>query len=239
MRSVVEQDYPRLEYHVADGGSADGSADIIQRYASRLAGWRSEQDSGPCAAINHGFAQSTGEIMAWLNSDDLLMPGAVKFVAAYFALHPDVDVVYGHRVVVDERDWEVGRWVLPPHDGEVQLWTDFIPQETMFWRRSAWDKVGARLDESFHFAFDWDLILRFQKAGLRMKRLPWFLGCFRTHDSQKSAVQLSTVGAEECARLRQRELGAAYNDHQMNRQMVLFQKKAIRYTRLMRWGLRW
>ncbi len=237
--SVLEQDYPRLEYHVCDGGSVDGSIDLIRRHEARLASWSSERDSGPAEAINRGFARSHGEIMAWLNSDDKLLPGTVRFVADYFARHPEVDVVYGHRLIVDERDWQVGRWVLPRHDGAMLLWADYIPQETLFWRRSLWEKTGTALDQSFKFAFDWDLLLRFQKAGARIVRLPWFLGCFRVHDAQKSTMEINSVGMAEMARLRARELGSVFDEDRLIRHVVVFQRKAVWCDRLLRMGVRW
>jgi len=239
IRSVLDQDYPQLDYRICDGGSTDGSVEIIRRHERRLAGWCSEPDGGPASAVNRGFAQSTGDIMAWLNSDDVLMPGALRFVAACFSRHPELDAIYGHRVVIDERDWEVGRWVLPRHDGEMLLWGDFIPQETLFWRRSLWDRVGARLDESFKFAFDWDLLLRFEKAGARIVRVPRFLGCFRVHDAQKSTADIHTVGAEETRRLRDRELGAQFHPSRLEHHVVRYQRKAVWCARLMRWGVRW
>lgn len=239
MQSVLSQNYPRLEYHVWDGGSTDGSPGIIQRHASSLATWGSERDTGPASAINKGFARSTGEIMAWINSDDMFTPGTLNFVARYFATHPEVDVIYGHRYVVDDRDWQVGRWVLPPHCGETVLWADYIPQETLFWRREIWERAGGGLDESFKFAFDWDLLLRFQKAGARMVRLPWFLGCFRVHDLQKSSADISTVGMAEMARLRERELGDGFNLEQLGRRVVLYQHRAVWCDRLLRWGIHW
>jgi glycosyltransferase involved in cell wall biosynthesis len=237
--SVLQQDYPQVEYHVCDGGSADGSVELIRKHEARLASWRSEPDSGPAAAINRGFARSRGEIMAWLNSDDQLVPGAIGFVADYFARHPEVDAVYGHRLVVDERDWQVGRWVLPRHDARMLLWADYIPQETLFWRRGLWEKTGAALDESFKFAFDWDLLLRFQKAGGRIVRLPWFLGCFRVHDAQKSTVDISTVGMAEMARLRERELGSGFDEDRLQRHVIAMQRKAVWCDRLLHWGVHW
>src|SRR5439155_11875113 len=119
---------------------------------------------GQAHAINLGFRHATGEILAYLNSDDLLLPGALAYVANHVVRHPEVGVVYGHRVVIDADGREVGRWVLPPQDDASLVWDDYVPQETMFWRRRAWERVGARLDETFHFALDWDLILRFRQA---------------------------------------------------------------------------
>jgi len=237
--SVLEQDYPHVDYHVQDGGSTDGSVEIIKGYQGRLGSWRSEPDGGPAEAINRGFAGSQGSIMAWLNSDDLLMPGALRHVASYFAKHPEVDAVYGHRIVIDERDWEVGRWVLPRHDGELLLWVDYVPQETLFWRRSLWERVGAHLDESYKFAFDWDLLLRFMRCGARIVRLPRFLGCFRVHDAQKSTVEINTVGAAEVARLRERELRHVFSEHRLGQQVIRFQGRAVWHDRLLRWGVRW
>lgn len=206
LNSVLDQHYPALEYFVQDGGSDDGTTDLLRRYEARLNGWVSAPDGGQSQAINLGFAQTSGEIMAWLNSDDLLMPGALALVAEYFASHPEVDVVYGHRILIDEEGHEIGRWVMPPHSDKVLSWADFVPQETLFWRRSLWEKVGG-IDESFRFAMDWDLLLRFRDAGARMVRLPYFLGAFRIHEAQKTSAQINEVGMREMTRLRQRALG--------------------------------
>ena len=94
-------------------------------------------------------------MLAWLNGDDLLLPGAIEYVAHFFEQHPEVDVVYGHRIVIDADGREVGRSILPPHDDGVLSWADFVPQEALFWRRRIWERVGARIDESFQFAMDW------------------------------------------------------------------------------------
>ena len=96
--SVVTQNYPSLEYVVQDGGSTDNTVDVLRRFDRLLTAWTSEQDAGQADAINRGFARTNGEIMAWLNSDDLLLPGTLAVVAGYFAQHPEVDVVYGNRV---------------------------------------------------------------------------------------------------------------------------------------------
>lgn len=207
LRSVLDQDYPRLEYVVQDGGSSDGTVEILERYSPRLTAWQSQRDGGQSAAINAGFAKTGGEIMAWLNSDDVLLPGALWYVARYFAGHPEVDVVYGHRVLLDEEDREIGRWVLPAHSDEILSWADFVPQETLFWRRRIWERAGGRVDESFRFAMDWDLLLRFRDAGARFTRLPRFLAGFRIHAQQKTSAVIGEVGFQEMDRLRRRALG--------------------------------
>jgi hypothetical protein len=100
-----------------------------------------------------------GEIMAYLNSDDILLPGTLAYVARVFAADPAVDIIYGHRICIDEEGMEIGRWLLPKHDREAIKWFNYNPQETMFWRRRVWDALGG-LDETFRFAVDWDFILR-------------------------------------------------------------------------------
>jgi carbamoyltransferase len=204
--SVLSQRYPALEYVVQDGGSSDGTTDVLRRYAGRLAAWRSQPDKGQADAVNKGFEGTRGEVMAWLNSDDLLLPGALATVARYFAEHPDVDVVYGDRLLIDEEGREVGRWILPGHDGSVLRWIDFIPQETVFWRRRIWDAAGGMVDDSFHFAMDWDLLARFQAAGARFAHIPRFLGAFRIHSEQKTSAQIRT-GKAEMNRVRMMTLG--------------------------------
>lgn len=220
MDSVLNQGYPKLEYFVQDGGSDDGTVDILERYAPRLSGWESAPDNGQSQAINLGFAKTHGEIMAWLNSDDLLMPGTLFHVAAYFARHPEVDVVYGHRILIDEEGREIGRWILPRHDDAVLAWADFIPQETLFWRRRIWERAGGCIDETFRFAMDWDLLLRFRNAGARMKRLPCFLGAFRIHGAQKTSAAIHEVGMQEMQRLRTRELGRAVDYREIRRALL-------------------
>lgn len=197
--SVLDQGYPTLEYVVRDGGSTDETLDILKRHASSLTRWESAPDHGQANAINLGFAGSTGEIMAFLNSDDLLLPGSLAYVAGYFSRHPEVDVVYGHRMLIDERDRRVGAWLVPTRAERVLRWGDCIPQETLFWRRSAWEAAGGEMNESFEFALDWDLLLRFHAADVKMRRLPRFLGAFRLHTEQKSSVQLDAYERESIA----------------------------------------
>jgi glycosyltransferase involved in cell wall biosynthesis len=237
LQSVLRQHYPDLEYCVQDGGSTDGTAAVLERYREQLAHYESGRDDGQADAINRAFAHTTGAILAWLNSDDLLLPGALDFVARYFARHPRVDVVYGHRVVIDEHDGEVGRWVMPPHDAAALTWCDFVPQETLFWRRSIWEKVGARLDDSFQFALDWDLLLRFQEAGARIVRVNRFLGAFRVHGAQKTSLQLYNLGADEMQRLRLRCHGRPVSDVEVGQRILPYMRRQGWYNRLWRLGL--
>jgi glycosyltransferase involved in cell wall biosynthesis len=204
IKSVLLQRYPRLEYVIQDGGSTDHSQALLACYGDSVTRAISQKDCGQAHAINCGFAKVTGAVMAFLNSDDILLPGALAYVARYFSAHPDVDVLYGHRLIINAQDQEIGRWILPPHDSAVLSWADYIPQETLFWRRRIWDRIGGALDESFQFALDWDLLLRFRDAGARFARVPRFLAAFRVHAEQKTCAHLSGVGQDEMARIRRR-----------------------------------
>lgn len=204
--SVVGQGYPALEYVVQDGGSTDQTPAILRRYDPLISSWASEPDGGQADAINRGFDRTNGEIMGYLNSDDLLLPGSLAYVARYFAEHPQVDVVYGNRLMIDGDDGEIGSWILPGHDDEVLTLADYVPQETLFWRRRVWEAAGGRVDPSFGYALDWDLLLRFRAVGATMVHLPRFLGAFRIHDQQKTTAD-EMLGEKECAQLREREHG--------------------------------
>lgn len=237
MRSVLDQGYPRLRYALQDGGSTDGSAEILGRYAAQLAASESARDGGQAEAIVRGFAKVSGDIMAWLNADDLLMPGALAFVGNYFATHPDVDVIYGHRVVIDAQDRETGRWVLPPHDPEFLRWGDFVPQETLFWRRSAWERSGG-VDPRFHFALDWDFLLRLQESGARIVRVPYFLGMFRVHELQKTSAAHREIGIPEIDAIHSRVLGHSYTRAENDRRALDYRWRAAWLAMLLSLGIR-
>jgi glycosyltransferase involved in cell wall biosynthesis len=203
--SVFNQGYPRLEYIVQDGASTDGTLEVLERYAGLLR-YVSESDDGQADAVNRGFAGTTGEIMSYLNSDDVLLPGALAYVANYLAAHPHVDAVYGQRYLIDTDDGVVGRWVTPPHDDVVLRFADYVPQETLFWRRGLWERVGEGMDQEMQVSLDWELLLRFVEAGASIVRLPRFLGAFRVHPEQKTQA-LTDVMRAEADRLRARAHG--------------------------------
>jgi glycosyltransferase involved in cell wall biosynthesis len=202
--SILSQGYPALDYIVKDAGSSDGTCDILRVYGPGLK-WISEPDSGQTNAINAGFRHVTGEIMGWLNSDDLLLPGALRAVASFFQSHPDIDIVYGDRIIIDTNGHETGRIVLPPYNSDVLRRIDYIPQETMFWRRRVWEALNG-LDETFQFSMDWDFLLRAQGQGFRFQHLPRFLGAFRIHPLQKTQ-SWKIVGESEQSRLRRTWVG--------------------------------
>ncbi len=203
IRSVMDQAYPRLSYAVYDGKSTDGTMGVVGPLSEEYRfAWKSEPDKGQADAINKAFDLVDGEIMAWLNSDDLLMQRTLLYVGSYFEQHPDVDVIYGHRILINENDQEIGRWVTPPYREEALTYFDYVPQETLFWRRRIWDKIGGNLNVDFHFALDWDLLQRFRNAGAKIVRVPRFLGCFRVHAEQKTSAKMVDVGRTEMSWLR-------------------------------------
>jgi ADP-heptose:LPS heptosyltransferase/GT2 family glycosyltransferase len=242
--SVLNQHYPKLRYVVQDGGSKDASPQIIARYSDRLSHWASERDLGQADAVRRGFAHiepnlQPEDVMAWLNSDDLMAPRALRYVAEYFAAHPDVDVVYGHRIIIDGEDREVGRWVMPRHDPPSLEWIDYVPQETLFWRKRAWEVAGG-IDPSFQFALDWDLLARFHRAGCKIVRLPYFLGCFRVHSEQKTSQAIHTTGAQEMDRIRARFHGAGKDDFAtIDRYARKTRFRGALNARLQACGIRW
>lgn len=203
MRSVLDQDYAALEYLVIDGASQDGSAEIIRRYASSLSYWVSEPDDGQTHALIKGFARARGEVFGWLCSDDLLLPGALRTVGEFFAAHPKVNAVYGDALWIDAG----GRLLRPKREIEFNRFVllydhNYIPQPSMFWRRSLYEAVGG-LDARFELAMDADLWERFS-ARTRIVHLPVYLSCMRHYPKQKTRARRADA-LRENALIRARE----------------------------------
>lgn len=188
--SVLGQNYPNIEYIVMDGGSNDGSAEIISRYADRLAYWESQKDKGQTDAINKGFARAHGEILAWLNSDDVLYPHAVSEAVAYLTKHPECGLVYGDSDFINAEDRVIGRFNAKQTDyKKLTQGYVHIPQQSAFWRADLWKQVGP-LDDTIYFAMDYDLWLRLAKVS-EVKYLadtqPW--SAFRLHADAKTIAE--------------------------------------------------
>jgi len=237
VESVLRQDYPNLEYIVQDGLSTDNTVNILEPYIKNLAHFESHKDRGQAHAVNLGFQHANGEIMAYLNSDDILLPGSLWYIANYFYANPAVDVVYSHRVIINEHDDEVGRWILPPHDPQILQWADYVPQETMFWRKEIWEKAGGQMDESFQFALDWDLLIRFQSAGANIVRVPRFIGAFRLHETQKTSAQINEQGLDEMNRVRRGIHGRHITWNEVEKNTRKYLRKSVAYHKLYRLGI--
>jgi glycosyltransferase involved in cell wall biosynthesis len=160
IQSVIGQDYPRIEYIIVDGGSTDGSVDVIKKYQDKLSWWVSEKDKGQTDAINKGFNRAKGEILAWINSDDTYNPGAVGEAVKYLVNHPEVALVYADCNFIDEEDRIIGKFNSAQTDiRRLRRGYVHIPQQTMFFRAKYWKELGP-LDPSFYFAMDYDLWTR-------------------------------------------------------------------------------
>lgn len=234
LTSVLDQDYPRLEYVVQDGNSTDNTREILERYAPRLQRWVMGDDDGHAHAVNLGFEGTSGEIMAWINSDDILLPGSLAYVARYFEKHPKVDALYGHRVLINSEEKEIGRWVMPRHTDGILSWADYVPQETLFWRRERWERIGGALDLGWPFAFDWDFLLRLVEADARIVRVPRFLGGFRIHEAQKTTAIGDSQGAEEMTRIRIRMLGREPSRQEISRAIRWYLRRHVILHKLYR-----
>jgi len=180
--SVLGQGYPDLEYLIVDGGSTDGTVEIIRRHEKRLAWWVSEPDRGMYHALNKGFARSSGEVMGWLSATDLLHQGALLVVGGVFRDLPDVDWITGLPTALTEEGMavEIGpfpRWTRPRY---LLGANRYIQQESTFWRRSLWEKAGGRLDDARTMASDFELWLRFFRHA-RLHSVRALLGAFRHH----------------------------------------------------------
>jgi glycosyltransferase involved in cell wall biosynthesis len=192
VRSVLDQDYPHVDYIVMDGGSTDGTVEVLKSFGPRLR-WVSQKDKGQSDAINRGFAQTgegkPDEVLGWLNSDDTYAPGAFRAAADYFAAHPEVDLLYGDATYTDTRGKHIAKCVHVEPFSRRRLfhYSDFIVQPTCFFRRRAFDAVGG-VDASIHWAMDYDLWLRIVAAGFKAAYLRRVLANFRWLAENKTAT---------------------------------------------------
>jgi len=187
IRSVISQGYPNLEYIIIDGGSCDDSVSIIKKYDNFITYWISEPDRGQTHAINKGLQRATGEIIAWINSDDQYCPGAFSTVAQYFTDHPDIGMLFGDLEVIDSE----GKLTYCKKHKSITLNALLlgrsIPQPSTFFKKSVIQDVGL-LDESLHYTMDYDLWIRiFSKYS--MNHIPSFRGRFRIHSESKTVSQ--------------------------------------------------
>lgn len=194
IRSVLEQEYPDVEYILVDGASTDGSLEIVRRYADRLAWWVSEKDSGQAEAINKGLSHATGEILAWLNSDDYYLPGAISGAVKAFKENPDIALVYGNMLAVNENGDTINVLRYDQLTLEDLLCFQIIGQPAVFFRREALERAGA-LDPSYHFLLDHHLWLRIARQG-QILHVDQTWAAARYHAEAKNRARAAEFGRE-------------------------------------------
>ena len=188
IQSVIGQNYPNLEYIVMDGGSTDNSVDIIRKYESHITHWESRADGGQANAINRGFALATGDILAWLNSDDMYLPGALDLISKRFSAagKDELQILFGNCIHLVEETGEVFgsnvRHTALVSDLELY---DYIVQPSCFWTKKTFDVVG-ELNEGLTYAFDWEWFLRAKNKGSKFVPLDNFLSIYRIHAGHKT-----------------------------------------------------
>lgn len=207
IRSVLLQGYPDLEYVIMDGGSTDGTVEVIRKYERWLARWVSQKDAGQSAAINAGFENTTGHVMAYLNSDDYYLPGALA-AAAEALNRPDAAWCAGDATILDEksRRFEPSLVVMPRDWIDQITRRARIPQPATFWTRPLWHACGA-FDSTMFFSFDWDLYCRFLLKGCRPTRIPRALAVLRYHEDTKTSRASDRMKADDAV-IRRRCLAA-------------------------------
>jgi len=205
LRSVILQDYPNLEYLVLDGGSTDTSVDIIKKYEAYITYWHSRKDSGQADAIATGFEMAKGEILCWLNSDDIYLPGALRHIARHFARNPKTRFIYGNRKVINENGTTIGHHVWPFFLTKYH-WAlgQYLAQECCFWRRDLYAEVGG-IDKDKFFTMDYDLFYRMWRVA-KFRKTSAYLGCIRMHGETKNS---------KFQEIRQNEMASALQTYEL------------------------
>ena len=220
IRSVLAQGYPNLDYFIVDGGSTDGTLDIIRKYESQISGWISEPDNGMYDAVNKGFARTSGEIMGWISATDMLQMGGLSVVASVFRDLPGVEWITGKPTLFSEEGMTVSILALT-------RWSRYrflaganrtIQQESTFWRRSLWEKAGGRVDASRRWASDFELWLRFFRHA-QIYPVDALIGGFRIHGDS-----LGLQDMEACYRIHDEFIEAELNRVPSGKSIRLFRR---------------
>lgn len=185
--SIINQNYPNLEYFVIDGGSTDNTVEIIKKYQDKIDYWVSEKDRGQTDAINKGMRRATGDIVCWINSDDILLPGTLFTVGRYFMKHPNIEYLNGVVIEIGRQDeiLKMTHTILCKWFAERGSFN--VLQQGMFWKRSLFEKVGY-LDVSFHAMMDYEFIIRLFESDIKMAFIDKPLGAIRIYGETKTAM---------------------------------------------------
>jgi len=186
--SVIGQEYPALEYIIIDGGSTDNSTAIIKKYEQQIAYWISEKDNGQSEAINKGFIKATGDIVCWVNSDDMLLPGSLRIVAEYFSKHPDVMFINGNTLRINPRSEILfNNYILCQSSWFARHGIFNMSQPAMFWRRELFEKTGY-INEGFHAMMDLEFLIRIFESKAKIGQIDRTLSAIRIHNVTKTSV---------------------------------------------------
>jgi glycosyltransferase involved in cell wall biosynthesis len=227
--SIVSQNYPNLEYIIVDGGSTDGSVDIIRKYEKHLAWWVSEPDEGQSQAINKGLKRATGEWVAWQNSDDLFYVGAFYELAAAAKKFPQAGLIIGDVMLIDEADvpFREMRYITPTYNA-LRAEGMVLTNQAAFWRRTTQDTVGV-LNEQLHCSFDYEWFLRISKAT-KCAHVNRIWGALRYHEQTKSSTQSATFTEESKLVLAGREMSTwQITFYRLRRYTLLLTQGHFRY----------
>lgn len=185
--SVINQDYQNYEYIICDGGSSDGTVDIIKKYEDKITYWCSEKDKGQTDAINKGMRRATGDIVCWINSDDVLLPHTLSIVASYYTKHPDCEFLNGQMIEIDKMDkiikcphYMINKWLFK--HGAYN-----ISQQGMFWKRSIFQNIGY-LNDSFHAMMDAEFLIRVLENNYKIHVIDKALGAIRVYSGTKTSI---------------------------------------------------
>ncbi len=188
--SVLYQGYDNLEYFILDGGSKDNTVEVIKKYEDKIDYWHSHKDNGQSSAINDGFAKATGDILYWLNSDDILMPGALLRIGNLFKSIDKPTVIFGNCIHFHQTNFKKVRGsnvVNAKSKFDLSLY-DYMIQPSAFWNRAAWELAGP-LNETLCYTMDWEWFIRAEKSGVEFIPLNDYLSLFRLHEVHKTSVK--------------------------------------------------
>lgn len=221
IRSVLCQDYPNIEYIVLDSASKDKTRQVLRRYEKHITRIVRERDDGQSFAINRGFAESSGEIMTWLNSDDCYAsPSVVSQAVAKLTGNPDFDLIYGRRQYIDRAGYVCMSFPFREFSEQNVRVSDYLPQECCFWTRSIYNDAGGYVDTSFNFAMDYELFMRFLTIGAKFAAVNSTFGLFRYYDEHKSRVLWISAGIPEIGRIHEKYCHGVVSDTRMQANFV-------------------
>jgi glycosyltransferase involved in cell wall biosynthesis len=214
--SVLRQDYPNIEYIFADGMSTDQTAAILARYSNRIARIIKEKDDGQADALNKAFRHATGDIFAYLNTDDCYAHrSVVSHAVNYFLEHADADLIYGKRYYIDQNGFLILAHPYRPFHKDQLYRADYIGQECTFWTRKTYEQAGGFINVDYRFAMDYELWFRFLESGANFHAVDRLYGLFRWYEDQKSKALFEKVGLPEIARLQEKYMGEVITTKRM------------------------